>query len=125
MKPVYAALLGVFAIIAAPLLLVRLRLVAETYGLPAEERAQKIARNAGIEPSDIEIRRGGWYYRGHQCSDDCSGHIAGYQWAKKNQLDDPAKCGETLESFREGCVIYTKELDDQEAAKQVSDGSPD
>ena len=31
-------------------------------------------------------------YGGYECTDDCSGHAAGYEWAKEHEIDDDAKC---------------------------------
>jgi len=44
------------------------------------------------------------------CTSDCSGHKAGYNWAKQKSLSNPSDCdgGKSL-SFREGCEYYVQE----------------
>jgi len=44
------------------------------------------------------------------CTGDCSGHQAGYNWAKQKSLSNPSGCdgGKSL-SFREGCEFYVQE----------------
>jgi hypothetical protein len=48
---------------------------------------------------------------GHECTDDCSGHAAGYRWAEAhnitNELDCPLNGNATL--FYEGCLTYVEE----------------
>ena len=43
------------------------------------------------------------------CTDDCSGHEAGYQWAEGNGVTDPDDCGGNSQSFIEGCLAYAEE----------------
>ena len=50
-------------------------------------------------------RRG---YRGG-CTDDCSGHEAGFQWAHDNRLTRPQYTGDS-QSFDEGQEAYTRAL---------------
>lgn len=44
------------------------------------------------------------YFRGYKCTQDCSGHIAGYNWAIENGLTGPHECGGRSNSFIEGCT---------------------
>ena len=46
---------------------------------------------------------------GRPCTDDCSGHEAGYRWAEENGIDDPDNCGGNSDSFIEGCQAYAEE----------------
>lgn len=48
-------------------------------------------------------------FRGYSCIGDCSGHIAGYQWAEENDIDDPDDCVGNSDSFIEGCLAYVEE----------------
>lgn len=48
-------------------------------------------------------------YNGYDCTDDCSGHEAGYQWAAEKGITDPDECGGNSDSFIEGCISYTRE----------------
>jgi hypothetical protein len=50
-------------------------------------------------------------FHGHECTIDCSGHQAGYEWAEKHSIDNPDDCdvaGETSNSpsFAEGCLAH-------------------
>ena len=47
-------------------------------------------------------------FAGYECTDDCSGHIAGYRWAQEHDIDDPEDCGGKSESFIEGCRAYAE-----------------
>lgn len=49
------------------------------------------------------------------CTDDCSGHEAGYAWAEENGIDDPDDCGGRSQSFIEGCQDYAE----QQLAEEV------
>ena len=48
------------------------------------------------------------------CTGDCSGHEAGYEWAEDNGIDDPYDCGGNFDSFIEGCEAYANELLEEE-----------
>ena len=48
-------------------------------------------------------------FGGYACTEDCSGHQAGYDWAKANSISDPETCGGKSESFIEGCMVYASE----------------
>lgn len=37
------------------------------------------------------------------CTEDCSGHDAGYQWAEENDVQDAGDCSGNSQSFIEGC----------------------
>ena len=43
------------------------------------------------------------------CTDDCSGHEAGYQWAEDNGIHDPIDCDGNSMSFIDGCEEYVEE----------------
>jgi len=45
----------------------------------------------------MEITSDNW-----NCTDDCSGHRAGYDWAMNNSIGDPYDCEGNSESFIEG-----------------------
>lgn len=48
-------------------------------------------------------------FNGYECTDDCSGHEAGYNWAEENGITDPSDCGGNSNSFIEGCESYGEE----------------
>lgn len=41
----------------------------------------------------------------YKCTDDCSGHFAGYRWAQKNKIKDVNECDSNSRSFNEGCSL--------------------
>lgn len=43
------------------------------------------------------------------CTQDCSGHEAGWSWAEENGVTDPYDCGGNSMSFQEGCMAYAEE----------------
>jgi hypothetical protein len=45
----------------------------------------------------------------YECTDDCSGHEAGYNWAEKKGISDSNDCGGNSNSFIEGCKAYVDE----------------
>lgn len=45
-------------------------------------------------------------FHGYACTEDCSGHKAGYDWAARKGIDDPDDCGGYSQSFIEGCRAY-------------------
>ncbi len=54
--------------------------------------------------SSYEITRDNW-----ECTGDCSGHDAGFEWAEENGISDPDDCGGNSNSFIEGCEAYANE----------------
>jgi len=58
-----------------------------------------------------EITEGilGLTYRGYPCTKDCSGHKAGYEWAKLKGITHPGECPyDASNSFWEGCKSYAE-----------------
>jgi hypothetical protein len=45
------------------------------------------------------------------CTQDCSGHDAGYEWAQENEITDPNDCDGNNNSFIEGCRAYGEEIE--------------
>lgn len=43
------------------------------------------------------------------CTIDCSGHNAGYEWAKKKGITNPNECTGKSNSFLEGCRVAASE----------------
>lgn len=52
---------------------------------------------------------GGSTFNGYDCTDDCSGHEAGYEWAEDKDIYDESDCGGNSNSFIEGCLSYVEE----------------
>ena len=44
-----------------------------------------------------------------ECTSDCSGHEAGYEWADEHGITDPDDCGGNSDSFIEGCRASANE----------------
>jgi|GEM_PF-4538724 len=48
---------------------------------------------------------------GYDCSDDCSGHLAGWRWAAEQRVTEEHQCGGSRsESFSEGCHLYLEAI---------------
>ena len=53
-------------------------------------------------------------FGGYECTMDCSGHKAGYEWAEAKGITDELECDEILSvapnrtSFYEGCMAYVE-----------------
>ena len=48
-------------------------------------------------------------FQGYECSYDCSGHEAGYDWAEENQVCDTEYDGGNSESFAEGVRAWAED----------------
>ena len=48
-------------------------------------------------------------FEGAACTKDCSGHKAGYAWARKKGITSPEQCGGRSNSFTEGCKLWAQE----------------
>lgn len=51
-------------------------------------------------------------FKGSKCTDDCSGHSAGYDWADENEIYDLDDCTGNSKSFQIGCSIFVEETND-------------
>lgn len=74
----------------------------------------------GVDPDKDLIRRtspfpveglsrpGDFWIGEARCTGDCSGHIAGWEWAGENDIRDRDDCpyDERMPSFNEGCRLY-------------------
>ena len=63
-------------------------------------------------------------FHGYTCTDDCSGHEAGYEWAGQNGITDASECSGNSQSFIEGCQAYADEnggLADEEMEEDLMD----
>jgi hypothetical protein len=65
-------------------------------------------------------------FGGYDCTVDCSGHKAGYEWAEAKGITDEAQCEDILvrapnrTSFYEGCKAYVE--DPSRGADEDDDG---
>ena len=63
-------------------------------------------------------------FHGYPCTDDCSGHEAGYEWAERKSIDSVEGCGGNSNSFIEGCRAYVEENSHTEDASGTT-AAPD
>lgn len=58
-------------------------------------------------------------FHSYECTQDCSGHEAGYAWAERKGITNEYDCGGISQSFIEGCLAYAEDNyeDDQGAAE--------
>lgn len=87
----------------------------------ASQAIMEACRNKYPEPPNVPTAPGatsglfddlipaGRSFHGYQCTDDCSGHLAGYEWAERMRLEDAAYCGGNSRSFIEGCWAWVNE----------------
>jgi hypothetical protein len=62
-------------------------------------------------------------FGGYECTDDCSGHAAGYRWAEEHDITDQVDCPSgNSNSFHEGCLVYVD--DPNRGADEDDDGDP-
>lgn len=57
----------------------------------------------------LPVPAGAAEFHGYPCTQDCSGHKAGYEWAQAKDIGDPADCGGKSNSFTEGCRAWAQE----------------
>ncbi|KAB2763058.1 hypothetical protein [Brucella anthropi] len=50
-------------------------------------------------------------FGGYDCTEDCSGHKAGYDWAERNGISNKDDCSGNSNSFEEGCKAYVEDSD--------------
>lgn len=64
----------------------------------------------GLEPVPYTHTDGRLYFEGRPCTDDCSGHLAGWRAAQSIDLDERPYCDdmEYSPSFAEGCRAYIR-----------------
>ena len=71
----------------------------------AAARADAIANVAAMDFDDTEFTT--------ECTGDCGGHKAGFEWAKENAADDLNLCSGDSDSFVEGCQMFSRAVDQQ------------
>ena len=73
-----------------------------------QQRIDSLQAAADGEISDDKIREALDSLFDHQCTIDCSGHVAGYVWAEQNGIGDEDDCSGLSLSFVEGCKKYAE-----------------
>lgn len=63
-----------------------------------------------VTASDLQETRANQpqYFYGYRCTDDCSGHQAGYDWARRTGVYYLHECRGNSQSFIEGCKAWVK-----------------
>ncbi|MCT2578551.1 MULTISPECIES: hypothetical protein [unclassified Mesorhizobium] len=64
-------------------------------------------------------------FHGYDCTDDCSGHEAGYDWAARNDIIDERDCDGDSQSCNEGCQAYVEEQADSAPPNSQPDDEND
>ena len=62
------------------------------------------------------------------CTQDCSGHEAGFAWAQEHDITDEYDCRGRSDSFIEGCEAFVQErqeLADRQAQEEAEDAAQD
>lgn len=60
-------------------------------------------------------------FNGYECTEDCSGHEAGYEWAQDNDIDDESDCSTASNSFNEGCQSFVDEQDVEQSEDEAEE----
>jgi hypothetical protein len=60
-------------------------------------------------------------FYGFSCTQDCSGHEAGYSWAETNDIHYEQDCVGKSTSFIEGCLAYIEDNEDISEYYQFND----
>jgi hypothetical protein len=61
-------------------------------------------------------------FGGYACTEDCSGHKAGYDWAEGRNITEETECSGNSQSFIEGCEAYVE--DPSRGSDADDDGQP-
>ncbi|MFV0549335.1 MAG: hypothetical protein ACK5M5_11555 [Limnobaculum xujianqingii] len=86
-------------------------------GMNSQARLESMSKDAPIKSLTGDL-----FYKGMLCGSDCSGHIAGYEYAMEYGMTYDAKCYETYSSsFLEGCK---QAVEDIIAEMQPSEDEP-
>lgn len=60
----------------------------------------------GISAALLATTAAAQTFDGYDCLDDCSGHRAGFEWARDNNVTSETECDTSSWSFVEGCRVY-------------------
>jgi hypothetical protein len=64
-------------------------------------------------------------FHGYECTDDCSGHKAGYAWAEREDVTNPDDCDGNSQSFIEGCEAWANENGEDRELDDSNESSDD
>lgn len=93
---------------AAPILWIVLGIAAIVYWSNTSDHRSTSASTISGHTAEEDTDDSGSFH-GYDCTVDCSGHQAGYDWAEKHDIDDEDDCRGNSESFIEGCKAYVEE----------------
>lgn len=102
------AIIGVILFIAVPIILIiwsngqadtSTKNSTETYSEYDQWSDENRQDQADGEEQKRELEH---EFEGYDCTSDCSGHQAGYDWAQSNNVCDPYYSGGNSQSFDEG-----------------------
>ncbi len=48
-------------------------------------------------------------FYGRTCTKDCSGHRAGWNWARRKNVDNDTDCASSSNSFSGGCEVHVSQ----------------
>jgi hypothetical protein len=71
---------------------------------------EDVARDRAMD--DLVYESYGSIGEPYGCTDDCSGHEAGFEWAKENGVTDGSCYGDSV-SFQEGCHAYGEAIEEK------------
>jgi hypothetical protein len=97
---------------------VALSLAACSRDEPTDEAMDQAYENADEQLSDANYED---VAGTSQCTEDCSGHDAGFEWARDHEVTDSSECGGDSQSFVDGCEEFANARD--EAAQEDLDDS--
>lgn len=93
--------------------------VYEDYGADSDGTSADATR---VDAYDVEDSQN------YVCTQDCSGHEAGFSWAQENDLSDSTECGGNSQSFIEGCESFVadrQQLADETAQAEAERAAED
>lgn len=61
-------------------------------------------------------------FKGYPCTEDCSGHEAGYEWAERKGIADESDCNGNSNSFNEGCQAWVEENEPSSSSDEDQSG---
>jgi hypothetical protein len=85
---------------------------------PSDDDIDQAYESAGEQLSDASFEDVG---DSSQCTGDCSGHEAGFEWARDHGLTDASECSGSSQSFVEGCEAYASALESRAEDELESD----
>jgi hypothetical protein len=96
------------------------------FHLASAEKNDPPNQTVTLAPQTESSNKADRTFAGYDCSDDCSGHEAGYKWAEEKDIQDDADCEAAGEhsnspSFEEGCKAYVNGEGESESENADAD----